>query len=76
MQDRSHGAEWNASIEDVLELDVAARDSIANDDKIGPWVEIPFGVWLINPNIQQSELLAHRRVGRGIGTGNTVSLKL
>ena len=46
--------ERNALVEDVFEFDIAARHGIADDDQIGPRIEISGVEWLRHGNVQVS----------------------
>src|SRR5258708_6191023 len=76
MQNRSHRTERNPLIEYIFKLNIAARNSIANNNKIRPRIKIRLRVRLANRNAETREQVAHRRVRSRIGPCDAMPLKL
>jgi hypothetical protein len=70
MEQLRQRAEWQAVIQNVFEFDVAARDGVADDDKIGSRIEILRVEGLGDRNVELAEEIRHGRVSRGIGSGD------
>src|SRR4029077_16816807 len=61
--------EVEAVIEHMLKLDIAARDSVADDHKVRFGFEIPGIERLCHGNAEIAQEVRHRRVGSGIRPG-------
>ena len=75
-QERGHGGEGNALVEDALDFRIAAGERIADDDEIGSGVEIRFGVGLEDGNAERAKQIAHGRIGSFVRTGDAMALEL
>ena len=75
-QERGHGGEGNALVEDALDLGIAAGERVADDDEIGRGREIRFGVGLEDGNAERAEQIAHGRIGGLVGAGDAMAPKL
>ncbi len=72
---RSHRGHGDALVEYDFELCIAARDGVANDDKVWAGFEILRGVRFHDGDAHRAELVTHRRVGRGVRTGDAMALR-
>ena len=75
-QQRGHGGEGNALVEDAFDFRIAAGERIADDDEIGSGIEIRFGVGLEDGNAERAKQIAHGRIGGLVGAGDAMALEL
>ena len=73
VEERGHGGEGDALVEDEFELRVAARDGVTDDDEVGARGEVGLGVGLVDGDVEVGELDRHGWVGGGVGAGDAVS---
>jgi hypothetical protein len=76
-----HRSEGDALIQYALDLGIAARECVADDDQIGRGqigggVEVPLGVGLHHRNAQPAEQVAHGRISRLVRARDAVALQL
>ena len=81
VQRRGHRRKRDAHIQHVLQLDVAARDRIADNNKIRlrnarPRRQVRFRIRLQQRNPQPRQHIAHRRIRRRIRARNPVPARL
>jgi hypothetical protein len=57
-----HGAEGNALVEHVFQLDVSARDCVSHHHPVGARLQIGFCVGLRNRNRHGRQEIRHRRI--------------
>ena len=74
-QQRGHGGEGNALVEDALDFGIAAGERVADDDEIGRGREVRFGVGLEDGNAERAEQIAHGRIGGFVGAGDAMALR-
>ena len=76
VNERGHGGEGNALVEDVLDFRIAARECIADDHEIRRGIEVGLRVRLEHGNAQFAQQIAHWRIGGLVGTCDAMSLQL
>jgi len=68
-------AERNTLVKDIFKFCVAPRDGIPDHDEIWPRSQVGFGKRLCQRDAQRFEKSGHRRIGRGIGTSDTMAAR-
>jgi hypothetical protein len=76
MQQGGHRGEGNALVQYALDLRIAARERVADDDEIRGRIKVRLRVRLHDRNAQPREQIAHGRISRLVGAGDAVALQL
>src|SRR5579884_2654831 len=76
MYQRCKRGEWNALVEHIFQLNIAAGNCVSDDDKVGMRLQVLFRERLRDRNPQAAQQVGHRRIGRLVGAGDAMSFEL